>query len=93
MPGTKASGPRVHEIQLPDNKTIHVYAGAKVGRALDEVTEEMDLYHGVRFAEVVKAVYQQGIRDGRAEVFDAVDTLEGSPELSHRNPGRPRKKK
>jgi len=41
----------------------------------------------------VSVSLKQGIRDGRAEVFDAVDTLEGSPELSHRNPGRPRKKK
>ena len=68
-------GPRRHEFTMPSTgSVVPVYAGLKVGRALDEVQEDLTLYQGVRLAEVIEAVYKQGLKDGAGE----------------RNPGRPR---
>ncbi len=55
-------------------EVVPVYAGQKVGKALEEVQEDLNLYQGVRLAEVIEAVYKQGLKDGRGD----------------RNPGRPR---
>jgi topoisomerase IA-like protein len=52
----------------------------------------MDLYKGARLWEVVLAAYEQGLRNGRSDVFAALDKLKEQPELKHRSPGRPRKK-
>ena len=68
-------GPRRHEFTRPSNgDVVPVYAGQRIGKALDEVMEDMDLYRGVRLNEVLEAVYEQGLKDGRGD----------------RNPGRPR---
>jgi hypothetical protein len=69
-----------------------IYANAKVANALEELTDDLSLYHGVRFTEVLEAVYQQGLRDGRREVFNELDVLKKRPELKHVNPGRPKQK-
>jgi len=55
-------------VGLP-NSGAKIYANAKGRRALKELTESMTLYHGVRFAEVAEAIYEQGRVDGRSEVF------------------------
>ncbi|MDQ1111175.1 phage gp36-like protein [Microbacterium testaceum] len=82
---------------MPTLGSVPIYAGAKVGKALDEVTEEMDFYHGVRLAEVMEAVYEQGRVDGRAQVVsafqDASDEITSRKDLRYRNPGKPRAKK
>lgn len=88
---TSARGPRRHDIDLPKLGTIPVYAGVKVGNALEELQDDMTLYKGVRLAQVMEAVYQQGLVDGRAQVFNELDALAKKKELAHRNPGRPRK--
>ncbi|MFJ4038188.1 hypothetical protein ACIPVB_08870 [Microbacterium sp. NPDC090007] len=79
---------------MPKLGKVPVYAGVRVGRALDEVTEDMDLYHGVRLSQVMEAVYEQGRRDGRSEVFDAFtessEEIAKRKELAHRKPGKPR---
>lgn len=68
-------GPRLHQFTRPSNgEVVKVYAGVKVGRALDEVTMDMTVYQGVRLYEILEAVYDQGFKDGA-----------GLP-----NPGRPR---
>ena len=68
-------GPRRHEFTMPSSgEVVPVYAGQKVGKALEEVQEDLNLYQGVRLAEVIEAVYKQGLKDGRGD----------------RNPGRPR---
>lgn len=68
-------GPRLHQFTRPSNgEPVKVYAGVKVGRAPDEVTEDLTVYQGVRLYELLEAVYDQGVKDG-----------EGRP-----NPGRPR---
>lgn len=68
-------GPRLHMFTMPSNgEVVRVYAGVRVGRALDEVSEDLTVYQGVRLYEVLEAVYKQGLKDGG-----------GLP-----NPGRPR---
>ena len=90
-------GPRRHEIDLPTLGVVPVYAGVKVGHALDEVEEDMTLYKGVRLAQVMEAVYKQGLTDGRAQVFERFqeqfDIAAKDKELNHKNPGRPRSKR
>ena len=90
--GSARSGPRKHELKLPTVGPVNVYAGEKVGKALEDVTEDMDLYHGVKLAQVLEAVYEQGRKDGRKQVFDGVRDLSNMEELTYRNPGRPPKK-
>jgi hypothetical protein len=85
---TSRRGPRVIPLQLP-TRAIAVYANARVADALQELMADMSLYHGVKFSQVVQAVYAQGLADGRREVFDGAEKLKASPELKNRNPGRP----
>ena len=88
---TGKSGPRAIQVTL-SKTSVTVYAGPKVLDALEEVTAEMTLYHGVRLAQVMEALYLQGQKDGRREVFEEFDKLKARPELKHGNPGRPTKK-
>lgn len=61
-------GPHRHEFTVPSTgQVIAVYASGKVGRALDEVTDDLNLYTGVRLYEVLEAVYMQGLRDGAGQ--------------------------
>jgi hypothetical protein len=83
-------GPRKVPVELPESGAT-VYANAKVKRALEELSADMTMYHGVRFAEVAEAIYEQGRVDGRREVFEVVDEARARPELKSRNPGRPTK--
>jgi hypothetical protein len=84
-------GPRAIPVELPTG-TVTVYANAKVRRALEEVMADMTVYHGVRLAQVMEAIYAQGKVDGRAHVFGEIDALAEHPEMRHRNPGRPAKR-
>ena len=87
---TVERGPRLVPVELPQSGA-KVYANAKVKRALAELSEDMTLYHGVRFGEVAEAIYEQGRVDGRREVFEFVESGRAQPELKNRNPGRPAK--
>jgi hypothetical protein len=93
---TSTRGHRRHNIELPTLGTIPVYAGVKVGNALEEVQEDMSLYKGVRLAQLLEAVYRQGLIDGRAQVFnrfeEQFESAAKDKELNHKNPGRPRKR-
>lgn len=55
----------------------------------------MTLYHGVRFAQILEAVYTQGQKDGARNVFGELDKKikEAQKVIPHRNPGQPRKSK
>ncbi len=88
---TANRGPRKHDIQLPKLGSVAVYAGVKVGDALEELMSDMTLYKGVRLSQVLEAVYEQGRKDGRAEVFGALEEVRRRKDLAHQNPGRPRK--
>ena len=68
---------------------LTLYAGQKVLSALEEVTTDMTLYKGVRLGEVMTAVYEQGLKDGRKEVIEQFDTIKGH--IKYLPPGRPKK--
>lgn len=70
---------------------VPVYAGVRVTQALHEVTENMDLYRGVRLSQLLEAVYHQGTKDGARTVRDSFDSM--MKRIPHKNPGQPRKKR
>ncbi len=78
------------DVELTDGP-IALYVGSKVRSALDEITTDMTLYHGVRLAEVMQAVYNQGQKDGRKEVVEQMDGIKAT--LNYLPPGQPKKKK
>ncbi|WP_130617423.1 hypothetical protein [Dyella amyloliquefaciens] len=77
------------------DKDIPVYATPRVSKALDELTEDMTLYHGVRFIQVIEAVYKQGQKDGARNAFGELEKKikEAQKAIPHRNPGQPKKQK
>lgn len=74
---------------------IKVYASAKVRAALQEVSEDMDLYKGVRLIEVLEAVYVQGRKDGANTAIEKIEESVAAAKklIPHRKPGRPKKRK
>ena len=93
----KAPGkPRNQKNIIPmGEKSVAVYASPKVQKALNEVTEDMTLYHGVRLSQVLEAVYSQGKKDGARDVFTDLEkrVKEAQKAIPHRNPGQPKKPK
>jgi hypothetical protein len=79
---------RKAEVVLP-NGPLTIYAGEKTRNALKEITRRMDLYTATRLELVLKAVYDQGRKDGRRELFEKVDQLK--EHLNYLPPGRPKK--
>ncbi|MFY9903970.1 MAG: hypothetical protein WAK62_02415 [Terriglobales bacterium] len=77
------------------NGPLRLYASPKVLAALEEVTIEMDLYDGVRLSQVMKAVYEQGCKDGRKEIIEKFQgQLDGvKKHTKYLGPGRPKKQK
>jgi hypothetical protein len=53
----------------------------------------MTLYEGVKYTQILEAVYNQGKKDGAAVVFAAVakNLQLAQRAVPHKNPGRPRK--
>lgn len=86
-------GPRAIRVKLPKQGDVTIYGNAKVAKALEELTTDMNLYDGVRLGQLMEAAYEQGAVDGRSEVREAQEELWSRKELKSRNPGRPRKKK
>ena len=78
------------DVALPAGE-VTLYAGTKVRSALDEITRDMTLYHGVRLAEVIEAVYEQGQKEGRKEIIEKMDGIKTT--VNYLPPGRPKKKK
>jgi len=75
------------------NSTVKIYASPKIAVALHELVKDMNLYQGVRFSEILDAVYEQGKKNGARFAFETVDTKirEAQKAIPHRLPGRPRK--
>jgi hypothetical protein len=71
---------------------MSVYTSARVADALSELTNDATLYHGVRLAQVMEAVYLQGKKDGAREAFEQIDSSVNSAKkaIPHGKPGRPR---
>lgn len=77
------------EVDLPKGRKIKMYFGTKVAEALEDVTEDMTLYKGVRLSQLLEAVYDQGMKDGVRRVFEEVDGIKSK--IPHKNPGKPKK--
>ena len=76
------------DIQLAVGQ-LTLYASPSVLSALEEVTTDMTIYKGVRLAQVLRATYEQGRKDGRREVIEKFDGIKKN--TSYLPPGRPRK--
>lgn len=76
------------DIQLAEGQ-LTLYASPRVLTVLEEVTTDMTLYKGVRLAQVLKAAYEQGRKDGRREVIEQIDAIK--KRTNYLPPGRPRK--
>lgn len=66
--------------------------GNRLVKAVQALTEDMNLYEGVKFAQILEAVYEQGRKDGARAAFEAIDggVKEAKTIVPYRNPGRPR---
>jgi hypothetical protein len=82
----KTKRPRSVKTLVPLSRgNVAVYAGVRVAHALHEVTADMDVYRGVRLAELLDAVYQQGKKDGARQVRESFETM--MKDIPHLNPG------
>lgn len=89
---TMAKKPRYQKIDVAlPSAAITLYAGSKVRSALEEVVADMTLYKGVRLAEVMGAIYQQGLKDGRREIIEKIEGIKTG--VNYLPPGRPKKKR
>lgn len=78
------------DVDLPTRK-LPLYVGAPAKNALEEVTMDMPLYKGVKLGQVLEAVYEQGMKDGRREV---IESFQGAAKtFNYMPPGRPKKAK
>lgn len=76
-------------VELP-NQSLTLYAGQKVRDALRDISDSrIDVYLFTRFQIVMRAVYEQGLKDGRGEVIDELDSLKNK--TNYLSPGRPKK--
>ncbi len=84
--------PRYQKIDIDlSTHGVTLYVGSKVRSALEELTQDMNLYHGVRLREVMEAVYEQGLKDGRREIIEKVEGIKIG--VNYLPPGRPKRKK
>lgn len=76
------------------NKKVAVYASPRISHAMKELTEDMSLYEGVRFTQILDAVYEQGNKDGARRAFEQMHAGLKAAEkaIPHRNPGKPKKR-
>lgn len=72
---------------------LTIRGSRKLVKAVEDLTKEMSLYSGVKFSQILEAVYEQGKKDGARHAFEetvrALDTAKKT--VPHRNPGRPTK--
>ena len=90
MSGKHAAKYKKFDVNLPTG-ALALYAAPKILDALEEVTTGMKLYEGVRLSQVMKAVYEQGLKDGRKEIVDQMIAIE--KDTNYLPPGRPKKLK
>ena len=93
MSGKHLAKYKKFKVNLPGHETLTLYAGARILSAFEEVIEDMTLYKGVRLEQVMKAVYEQGLKDGRREVIEQMDAKFKATknEINYLPPGRPKK--
>lgn len=76
-------------------REIAIYTSPKISAAFNAVIADMTLFKGVKFTQIIEAVYEQGRKDGARAAFEAVGdkVLEATALVPHENPGEPRKKR
>lgn len=85
-------GNRKIDFDLPKTGEVTIYSNQKVLNALEEISEEMPLYKGVRLTQVIEAAYLQGAKDGKHEILDAAAARDKDlQKLRPKRIGRPRK--
>src|SRR5947208_6447531 len=89
---TSAKGSRTIIVQLPKSE-LALYGSARLVNAIKQLTADMNLYEGVRFGQILEAVYTQGKKDGARTAFEEVEqgVIAARRAIPHKNPGRPRK--
>jgi len=88
MPAQK--GLQKVDVMMSSGK-VTVYTGAKIKAAFKDVYDQCgDLYHGVKFMQVIEAFYEQGKNNGRREIIEKMDAVKVG--VKYLPPG-PRKKK
>lgn len=76
------------DVALPAG-TLTLYTGERVRAAFHALTEHMDVYLFTRLQLVMKAVYEQGMKHGRAEVIEQLEAIK--KDTNYLPPGRPKK--
>ena len=81
------------KVVLHSGIEVTVYASPRVRDALDEVTEDLTIYKGVRLTQVLEAFYVQGKKDGARQAFEALEQgfSDARALVPHRLPGRPKR--
>jgi hypothetical protein len=94
--GTMATkkGYRTTTVQLAES-SLALRGSQKLVNAVETLTGDMNLYEGVRFSQILEAVYAQGRKDGARAVFEQIDSgvKTAKRAIPYKNPGRPRKEK
>lgn len=87
-------GYRTTKMRLVESE-LTLRGSQKLMGAVETITADMTLYHGVKFAQILEAVYEQGKKDGAREAFERVESgvKAAMKAVPHKNPGRPPKKK
>ncbi len=80
-------------LKLYSGAEVTVYEGPKLQSALSEITGDMNLYEGVKLAQIFEAIYSQGKRDGAKVAFEEIErgVAAAQKKIPHRPPGRPKK--
>ena len=86
-------GYRTVKVKLTGSE-LSLRGSDKLMGAVEHITSDMTLYQGVKFAQILEAVYNQGQKDGARAAFGEIEkgTKAAMKAIPHQNPGRPRKK-
>ncbi len=79
------SGQTHARVRFPSLRIRTLYASPKVVSKIEEIIVEKSI------AEVLEAVYEQGMKDGRKEVIEKLDLMKA--EINYLPPGRPKTRK
>jgi hypothetical protein len=90
----KARGYRTIKVML-QNTEAAVYTSPRVADTLEDILAKATLFEGVKIAQILEAVYKQGMKDGARETFEELDRglADAKKAINHKNPGRPRKRR
>ena len=85
-------------IKIPirlETSEINLYPGSRIAAGVEELAKDMSLYQGVRYAQILEAVYKQGKKDGASAAFEQAERgLKAARQVvPHKNPGRPKNNK